>query len=207
MPAGRRARLTISRIDPWTVLRFSLLLYVCFYLILMVAGFALWTAGTITGLRDNVESFVGDLISSPNFKFLGGRILEASALGGAVMVAVGAGANVLMAVLYNLISDVVGGVGVTLEEPPAGADRIEPASTTAKPARRWTRDGRAPKTVPGKPEAADGEAPKEQPAATHRSDDDSEPAPADATPTDAKAVDRPGPAGPSESEATPISTA
>jgi len=145
MPAGRRARLTISRIDPWTVLKFSVALYICFYVILMVAGTALWVAGTVTGLRDNVESFVGDLISSPNFKFLGGRILQASVLGGAALVAVGAGANVLIAVLYNLISDVVGGVGLTLDEPDQGAQPT--GRERGRRAGRRRKNGAAPKPV------------------------------------------------------------
>ena len=51
-----------------------------------------------------------------NYRFRGGRILEASALGGLVLVVVGTGANVLLVVLYNLISDVVGGVEITVLE-------------------------------------------------------------------------------------------
>lgn len=125
MPAGRRARLTLSRIDPWSVLKFSVLLYVCVYLIFMIAGVVLWTAGTITGLRDNVESFVGDLLSSPRFRFVGSQVLQASLLGGAVMVVVGSGLNVLMAVLYNLITDVVGGIGITLQESAVRPARVE----------------------------------------------------------------------------------
>ena len=50
----------------------------------------------------------------------GGRGAQAgsalSSLGGLVLVVVGTGANVLLVVLYNLISDVVGGVEVTVLE-------------------------------------------------------------------------------------------
>lgn len=199
MPAGRRARLTISRIDPWTVLKFSVALYICFYVILMVAGTALWVAGTVTGLRDNVESFVGDLISSPNFKFLGGRILQASVLGGAVLVAVGAGVNVLMAVLYNLISDVVGGVGVALDEP------VEGAQARPGPRRRAARrrDGRdVPKPVGAATSddelsGADGKAPFDPDAGT---EPDKERPAAAATVTEAAGAD----SGPGDAEVTGI---
>ena len=141
MPQGRRVRRVIRKIDPWTVLRFSVFLYLSIFLVVLVAGFALWQVAAATGVRDKAEGFVGELVGagpatdpaggaqSPdgtdstttdsrdnNYRFRGGRILQASALGGLVLVVVGAGANVLLVVLYNLISDVVGGVEITVLE-------------------------------------------------------------------------------------------
>ena len=134
MPQGRRVRRVIRKVDPWTVLRFSVLFYLSILLVVLVAGFALWEVASATGVRDNAENFVGELVGAGpatdaagaaqstansqnnNYRFRGGRILEASALGGLVLVVVGTGANVLLVVLYNLISDVVGGVEVTVLE-------------------------------------------------------------------------------------------
>ncbi|HVM03555.1 MAG TPA: DUF3566 domain-containing protein [Acidimicrobiales bacterium] len=120
MAQGRRVRRVIRRVDPWTVLRFSLLFYVCMLVVALVAGFLLWAAASTTGVIDNVERFVKELFALESFRINGGLIFRSTMIGGGVLVLLGAGANVLMAVLYNLTSDVVGGIEVVvLEEEPA----------------------------------------------------------------------------------------
>ena len=114
MPA-RRVRRVLRPFDLWSDLRFSLLFYVCMFLILLVAGIVLWVVASVTGVRDNVEHFIGDLIAS-KFHFLGLQLLRGAAIGGLLLVIIGSAANVLMAMLYNLISDVVGGIEVTVLE-------------------------------------------------------------------------------------------
>ena len=113
--SARRSRRVIRRFDLWSVLRFSLLFYLCMFLILLVAGIVLWLVATITGVRGNIENFISDLIAS-KFHFLGLQLLRGSAIGGLLLVIIGSGFNVLMALLYNLISDVVGGVEITVLE-------------------------------------------------------------------------------------------
>lgn len=95
-----------------------MLLFATLYLVFLVAGLVLWAAATATGLRENIEKFIGDLIASDDFRILGPTMLRASIVGGLVLVVMGTGANVLFAVLYNLISDVVGGITVVFEERP-----------------------------------------------------------------------------------------
>ena len=109
--------------EPWTVLKFSVLLFATLYLVFLVAGLVLWAAATATGLRENIEKFIGDLIASDDFKILGPTMLRASILGGLVLVVMGTGASVLFAVLYNLISDVIGGITVVFEERPSRRNR------------------------------------------------------------------------------------
>jgi hypothetical protein len=117
---GRRVRRVIRRVDPWSVLRFSLVFYACMLVVGMVAGFVLWAAASTTGLIDNIERFFEELFALESFTINGGLIFRSMLIGGLVLVLLGTGANVLMAVLYNLTSDVVGGVEVTvLEEQPA----------------------------------------------------------------------------------------
>jgi hypothetical protein len=112
---GRRARRVIRRFDLWSVLRFSLLFYLCLFLILLVAGIVLWLVATITGVRGNIEDFISDLIAS-KFHFLGLQLLRGAAIGGLLLVLIGSGFNLLLALLYNLISDVVGGIEVSVIE-------------------------------------------------------------------------------------------
>jgi len=59
------------------------------------------------------------LFALQSFHFSVTQVLRGSVLGGIVLVALGTGINVVAAVLYNLIADVVGGVEITvLEEDP-----------------------------------------------------------------------------------------
>ena len=150
MAQGRRVRLVIRRIEPLTVLRVSVLFWASIYVILLVAALMLWSAATATGLRENVESFVGDLIAADDFSFKPAQMLRASVAGGAVLVALGSFATVMMAVLYNLISDVVGGVAVVFEETAgkAAERRAARKGTKAAPAGRPAKPGAA---APAKP--------------------------------------------------------
>jgi hypothetical protein len=122
-PQGRRSRLIVRRVDPWTVLKFSALLYVSVYFVVLVAGIVLWSAATAAGVRGNIESFIGELIASDHFKFEAGKILRASVFGGSILVVLGTLTNILLSVLFNLISDVVGGIGISVEERPPRRSR------------------------------------------------------------------------------------
>jgi len=119
---GRRVRRVIRRVDSWTVLRFSMLFYLSFLLVSLVAGLMLWLAASVTGVIDNLEQFVQELFALESFRISGGLLLRSCLVGGLIMVLLGTGANVLMTVIYNLTSDVVGGIEVTVleEEPTRG---------------------------------------------------------------------------------------
>ena len=76
------------------------------------------------------------------FKFEDGRIFQAFALGGMVLVLAGSAASVVLVLLFNLMSDLTGGVRVTvLEEEPrrrrrsAGSGLGPPARATRFPRR------------------------------------------------------------------------
>jgi hypothetical protein len=116
---ARHVRRVLRRIEPWTVLRFSMLFYASLLVVFLVAGIILWIVASLTGVVDNVETFIKQLFALDSFHFVAIDLLIGTLLGGAVLVVMGTGLNLLMAVLYNLISDVVGGLEVTvLEEDP-----------------------------------------------------------------------------------------
>lgn len=106
----------IRRVDTWTVLRFSVLFYLSMLVVVLVAGVLLWMAASAAGAVDNVEDFVKDLFVLDSFRIRAGLIFRATLVGGLVLVLLGTGANVLMAVIYNLTSDVVGGIEVSILE-------------------------------------------------------------------------------------------
>lgn len=129
------------------MLKFSVLLFAALYLVVLVAGLVLWAGATATGLRGNVEEFIGDLIASEDFRILGPTMLRASIVGGLVLVVLGTGANVLFAVLYNLISDVIGGITVVFEERPTRR-RVQPPTGPRQPGKPL-QPARAPRRRPG----------------------------------------------------------
>ena len=113
---ARRVRRVVRQVDTWTVLRVSILFYLSMLVVVLVAGVLLWGVASAAGVIHNFEKFIKDLFSLDSFHFAGAAVLEATAIGGLVLVMVGTGCNVLIAVIYNLISDVVGGVEVTVLE-------------------------------------------------------------------------------------------
>ncbi len=109
----------------WTVLKMSILFYLCVFLVFLVAGVVLWNIAQAFDIIHSVEKFIRSIFDLQKFSFQPVAVLQASSVGGIVLVLLGTGANVLGALLYNLISDVVGGVQfIVLEEaapaPPPG---------------------------------------------------------------------------------------
>ena len=116
MVQGRRVRRVIRRIDVWTVLKLSFLFYLCIFLVLLIAGIILWNVASSFNVIHNVEKFIKSLFDLQTFTLRPAVILEASAFGGALLVILGTGANVLAAVFYNLMADVIGGVQILVLE-------------------------------------------------------------------------------------------
>lgn len=138
---ARKVRRLVRHVEPWSVLKVSLIFYFCLWVILLVAGVILWSFAVTSGTIDNVENFIEDLLALKSFSFNADEIFRASAIGGLVLVVAGSGFTVLMAVLFNLISDVTGGVRFTVVE-----------EETARPRPKRTRPRRGvPRPTPAGP--------------------------------------------------------
>jgi len=115
---SRRARVVIRHLDPWSVLKVSLLFYFC---VMIVGLFALaivyWVLGSM-GALSSISTFVTDVTGAKKaYVINGGWIFVRVFITGIGSVVVWSLVNLCLAVLYNLISDVVGGIRVTLAEP------------------------------------------------------------------------------------------
>jgi len=113
---ARRVRRTIRRVDPTSLGKLTLVFNLCFLVMVLVAGVILWAVASAAGSIDNIESFVED-IGFKDFQLEGGMLLRGFAIGGAVLAVAGTFFVVLMGVLFNLLSDVVGGIRITMIEP------------------------------------------------------------------------------------------
>ena len=108
---ARRVRRLVRHVEPWSVLKVSLIFYFCAWVIMLFVGVTLWNLAVNSGLVDNVENFVVELFALESFKINPDQIFRIAAVGGLVLVVAGSGFTVLGAVLFNLISDVTGGCG------------------------------------------------------------------------------------------------
>ena len=114
-PPPRTSHVVLRRVDPWSVLKLSLVFYFCVCLVLLVASVVLWAGASASGVVGNVEGFFRDA-GFDGFEFAPAQLLKAFAIGGLILVLAGTLANMLLAALFNLMSDVVGGLKVTLAE-------------------------------------------------------------------------------------------
>jgi hypothetical protein len=116
----RRYRQTIQKLDLWSVLKMSLFFYVSGLIVTIAAGVVLWVIADAFNVIHDVERFMGDLLSSKDFKFLSAQILEATVLIGLVVVALLTILTVIAAAFYNLFGELLGGIEVTIVEDDVG---------------------------------------------------------------------------------------
>ena len=117
----RRARLVVSKVDTWSVLKLAFLLSVALGIITVVASLVLWLVLNLTGLFEGINellSMLGGSAEGTNIKdFLsvGHVALFATVISVANVILLTA-LSVLTALLYNLAAALIGGVGLTLTD-------------------------------------------------------------------------------------------
>lgn len=113
---SRQARVVIRKVGPWSVLKFSFLFYLCVMAVLLGALVILYEVLQAVGALDSVTSLIRDLFADPDFEIHGDWLFSRALTIGLGMVVLWTLINVFIAFLYNLISDIVGGIEVTLSE-------------------------------------------------------------------------------------------
>ncbi len=112
----RRHRMVVRRLDLWSVLKISLCFYLAGLAVTMVAGVVLWAISSSLGAVNNVENFMGDLLSAKDFKFLSAQILEGATLVGLVIVILLVIITLVAAAFYNLFAELIGGIEIVVED-------------------------------------------------------------------------------------------
>jgi len=113
---ARQVHRIITRVDPWSVLKVSLLFALSTWLILVVAGVVLWRVAVSTGTISKFENFMADVLAEPGWVVDGMQIFRASAVGALVLVITGTMFAVVFSVLFNLISGLTGGLRLSVIE-------------------------------------------------------------------------------------------
>ncbi|TLM83872.1 hypothetical protein FDW83_07745 [Pseudarthrobacter sp. NamE2] len=118
----RRARLLVSKVDPWSVLKMAFLLSVALGIVTVVAAIVLWTVLDLTGIFDQVDSLLGTLAGTEGGGFelkkvaSLGQVASFATIIAVVNVVLLTALSMLSAVLYNISATLVGGIGVTLTD-------------------------------------------------------------------------------------------
>lgn len=115
-PRSRQARVVIRKVGPWSVLKFSFLFYLCVMSVILGALVILYGVLGAIGALDSVTELIRDLFADRTFEINGDWLFSRGLVIGFGMVVLWTLINVFVAFLYNLISDIVGGIEVTLSE-------------------------------------------------------------------------------------------
>ena len=110
-----RTRATVRHLSIASVLRVSIIFWLVMLAAVVVASVLLWTFADAFGSLPSIEKSIQTLFSLKSFKLHPGQVAFYTFLGGLVVSMAGIFANVLLALIYNLIADVVGGVRVDLD--------------------------------------------------------------------------------------------
>ena len=130
-PRVRRVSRVIRDIDPWSVFKVGLVFHLVLYFVVLISLVLLWNVAESTGTIENVENFM-ESFGWESFSFDGGALFKNLWVLGLFMVVLFTGLWVLIATIFNLITDLVGGIRVTVleEEVRASNDPLVEAGET-----------------------------------------------------------------------------
>jgi hypothetical protein len=118
---GRRARLVVKRIDPWSTLKFSFVYSLAGLVVVLVAAAALYAIVDAMGVIHSLRTFIGEVEGSNNNGSIAawlsfGRVMTVALVVGLVNVVLFTAFATLTAFIYNVCTDLVGGIEVTLAD-------------------------------------------------------------------------------------------
>lgn len=116
----RKARLLVSKVEPFSVLKLAFLLSVAFGVITVVASVGIWALLDLMGTFDAFNQLIRDAIAQGSFDLRQsmslGQVASYATIIAVVNVVVISVISTLGAVLYNIAASLVGGIGVTLTD-------------------------------------------------------------------------------------------
>lgn len=123
-PVPRRARLRLTRIDPWSVMKTAFLLSVAFGVVTFIAVFMVWSVLGAAGVWESINTAVASIVEGDNNSsgfditdYVGmSRVLGFTLLVAVLDVVLLTALATLTAFLYNLAAALLGGIEVTLAE-------------------------------------------------------------------------------------------
>jgi hypothetical protein len=120
----RKARLRLSRLDPWSVMKTSFLFSIAAGIMLVAAVYSLWTVLSTSQLFDSINQIVASVVSTPGDttpfrieEYINTqKVMGVTALVACVDVVIFTALATLGSFLYNLAATMLGGLEITLAE-------------------------------------------------------------------------------------------
>ncbi len=119
----RKARLRLTRVDPWSVMKTSFLLSIALGIVVVVAIFMVWSVLDAAGVWGSINQTVADVVGGQDRStfdiedYLGTRrVVGFAMIVSAVDVVLITAIATLCAFLYNMSASLLGGIEVTLAE-------------------------------------------------------------------------------------------
>lgn len=124
--SSRKAHLTVSRVEPWSVMKFSFVVSLVCFIILFVAVAVIYATLSVLGVFDELTDMITAMLEgdggedelglNPAAWFSPGRVLGYTGVVGALNIVLLTALATVGSMLYNLVADLVGGVDITLSE-------------------------------------------------------------------------------------------
>ena len=122
-PAKRQAMLTLARVEPWSVMKFSFVASAVAFVILFVAVAVLYLVLSALGVFDSLQNTVSSITGAQNSSgtnishyYSASVVLGYTAMLGALNIVLITAMSTVGSVIYNLIAKTIGGIEVTLRE-------------------------------------------------------------------------------------------
>ncbi len=124
VPRGpRKVRLTLAKVDPWSVMKLGFLLSVAIGIAFVVLVAVLWTILDTMGVFSDIDRTVGTVLGNSSgaqfnlMDYIGfGRVISLATVIGVIDVFLLTALTTLAAFLYNVCSQLVGGIQMTLTD-------------------------------------------------------------------------------------------
>jgi hypothetical protein len=117
----RKARLRLSRVDPWSVMKTAFLLSIAFGIVTWVAVFIVWSAIGAAGVFDNINNTVTEVLGTPAAEPFDienyvntGKVMGFTTLLACADVLIITALATLGSFLYNIAATLLGGLELTL---------------------------------------------------------------------------------------------
>ena len=121
--APRRVKLSVSRVDPWSVMKLTFLLSVAVGIAGVIMMAVLWTILSSMGVFADINRTIDDVLNTSSgskfdlMDYIGlGRVISLSIVIGVIDVILMTAISTLGAFLYNVCSSLVGGLQLTLTD-------------------------------------------------------------------------------------------
>ncbi len=119
----RDAQLVLSRVEPWSVMKFSFLVSLVGFVVLFIVVMVLYFSFSALGVFHSIESTVGLVTSSKGNPgtnaaswFSAGTVLSYTLIAGTIDVILITALSTVGAVIYNAVTRLTGGIEITLAE-------------------------------------------------------------------------------------------